>query len=244
MNDAVTAGTVVFPVADAGVRDDADRADGEAPGSLTADCLALFQWLSPAFPVGAFAWSHGLEAAIARGDVTTADTLADWLDGIVRFGAGWTDAVLLAATHRGAAPEGEIAALAAALAPSRERRAETLEQGAAFARTIASLSGATRDAAAYPVAVGQAARALSLPTQMIAALYLQAIASNLVHAAVRFVPLGQTDGQRVLARLAPVIEATAQAAAHAPLEALGGAGFRSDIAAMTHETMTTRIFRS
>ena len=210
----------------------------------TADLLALAQWLSPAYPVGAFAWSHGLEAAIEGGAVADADALADWLDGLLRHGAGWSDAVILSAAHRGDAPDAELAALAAALAPSRERRAETVEQGGAFTRTTAALAGETAGAAPYPVAVGRAARALSLPTAQVAALYLHAFASNLVSAAVRFVPLGQTEGQRVLARLAPAIETTAAEAAQAPLAALGGAAFRSDIAAMTHETLATRIFRS
>ena len=210
----------------------------------TADLLALAQWLSPAYPVGAFAWSHGLEAAIEGGAVADADALADWLDGLLRHGAGWSDAVILSAAHRGDAPDAELAALAAALAPSRERRDETVEQGGAFARTTAALSGGTAEAAPYPVAVGRAARALSLPTAQVAALYLHAFASNLVSAAVRFVPLGQTEGQRVLARLAPAIETAAAEAAVAPLAALGGSAFRSDIAAMTHETLATRIFRS
>lgn len=217
---------------------------GRIPMTETADLLTLTQWLSPAYPVGAFAWSHGLEAAIAGGDVTDAEALFDWLDALIRHGAGWTDAVLLSAAHRGDPPEAELAALAAALAPSRERQAETVEQGAAFARTTGALTGSRADPAPYPVAVGRAARALSLPTAQVAALHLHAVAGNLVSAAVRFVPLGQTDGQRVLARLAPVIETAAAAAAEAPLAALGGAAFRSDIAAMTHETMTTRIFRS
>ena len=217
---------------------------GRIPMTETADLLALAQWLSPAYPVGAFAWSHGLEAAIEAGAVADANALQDWLDALLRHGAGWSDAVILSAAHRGDAPDAELAALAAALAPSRERRAETVEQGGAFARTTAALAGHPSWPAPYPVAVGRAARALALPTAQVAALYLQAFAGNLVSAAVRFVPLGQTEGQRVLARLAPAIETTAAEAAAAPLAALGGAAFRSDIAAMTHETLATRIFRS
>ena len=217
---------------------------GRIPMTETADLLALAQWLSPAYPVGAFAWSHGLETIIEAGEVSDADALGDWLDGLVHHGAGWSDAVILSAAHRGDAPDAELAALATALAPSRERRAETVEQGGAFARTTAALAGETAEPAPYPVAVGRAARVLSLPTAQVAALYLHGFTSNLVSAAVRFVPLGQTEGQRVLARLAPAIEASAREAGEAPLAALGGSAFRADIAAMAHETLTTRIFRS
>mgnify|MGYP006271541193 CR=1 FL=1 len=217
--------------------------DGPIPMTETADLLALTQWLSPAYPVGAFAWSHGMEAAIAAGDIHDPATLADWLDALLRHGAGWSDAVLLAAAHRGE-DAAALAALATALAPSRERRLETREQGAAFARTTAALEGGPPGPAPYPVAVGTAARRLSAPTGTVVSLYLHAVASNLVSAAVRFVPLGQTEGQRVLAGLAPLIERLAREAAEAPVDALGGCAFRSDIAAMRHETLTTRIFRS
>jgi len=122
----------------------------------TADLLTLTQWLSPAYPVGAFAWSHGLEAAIAGGDVSDAPGLDTWLRAVLAHGAGWTDAVLLAQAHAGQTPLADLAALAAALAPSRERRAETMEQGAAFARTTGALTGDALAPMAYPVAVGAA----------------------------------------------------------------------------------------
>jgi len=209
------------------------------------DLLALQQWLSPAYPVSAYAWSQGLERAIAAGDVPDAAALEAWVRDVLAHGQGWTDAVFLA---RAREAEGEtlagIAELAAAFAPARERLAETREQGAAFARTTAALTGRALPAMPYPVAVGAASRALSLPTATVAALYLQAGAGALVSAAVRFVPLGQTEGQRVLARLHPLIERLAADAAAAPLDAAGGCAFRADIASMQHETMKTRIFRS
>ena len=217
---------------------------GRIPMTETADLLALAQWLSPAYPVGAFAWSHGLEAAIEGGAVADADALADWLDGLLRHGAGWSDAVILSAAHRGDAPDGELAALAAALAPSRERRAETVEQGGAFARTTAALAGHPSWPAPYPVAVGRAARALALPTAQVAALYLQAFAGNLVSAAVRFVPLGATEGQVVLARLRPVILEAAERAARTAPEDISLSQPGADLASLAHETQTVRIFRS
>jgi urease accessory protein len=208
------------------------------------DLLTLTQWLSPAFPVGSFAYSHGLETVIAEGGVSSAATLQDWLEDVLRFGAGRTDAILLAHAMRRALPSDHLAAFAEALPSSRERHQETLEQGAAFTRAVNALTGADRPAMALPVAVGAAAAGLDLPVECVAALYLHAFASNLVSVAVRFVPLGQTDGQRVLSRLHPVISDVAADATKAELSDIGTACFGADLAAMRHEAQAVRLFKT
>jgi len=208
-----------------------------------AGLLTLVQWLSPAFPVGGFAYSHGLEWAISQGEVTTADSLRDWLEDILAHGSGRSDAILLACALRGedAAP---LADLAHALAPSRERLEETLAQGRAFLATTNALTGQHLPAMPYPVAVGVAARGLGILPERVVALYLHAFASNLVQAGVRFIPLGQTEGQQVLAALHPHIERIAGEAAFAGPDDIGTATLRGDLAAMHHETMNVRIFRT
>lgn len=208
------------------------------------DLLRLTQWLSPAFPVSSYAYSHGLEAAIAAGEVRDGCALLAWLETVLRAGAGRNDAILLCLALRGELPEEELADLAAALAGSAERLEETRAQGAAFAATISGMEPDAVAALPYPVAVGVAARRLSLPLEQVAQLYLHAFASNLVSAAVRFVPLGQVEGQRVLAMLHPVLaEIAAEAAPDGP-EGLGGAAFGADISAMAHEGLEVRIFRT
>ncbi|MGC8202834.1 urease accessory protein UreF [Aliiroseovarius sp. PTFE2010] len=208
----------------------------------TADLLTLTQWLSPAFPLGAFAYSHGLEQAVAAGEVRDADGLQGWLLDIVQLGAGRNDAVLLSMTHRGA-DAAEMAALARALAPTRERWEETSAQGRAFADTVTAM-GHSVAPAALPVAVGQAARRLSLDTAQVTALYLHGFAANLVSAGVRFIPLGQTEGQVTLGGLHGAIDDLAAWAATAGRDDLGGATIRADLGAALHETMDVRIFRS
>jgi len=203
----------------------------------------LTAWFSPAYPVGAYSYSHGLEWAVECGEVTTPDALRDWIAAVVAFGAGRTDAVLLAAAYRAPDP-GPVAELAAALAPSAERYLETMAQGAAFARVTAAAWGTSPAPMAYPVAVGHAARALELPLALTATLYLQAFAANIVSAGVRLVPLGQTDGQRITSELMPLCASTAAGALEASLEEIGGIAFRSDLAAMYHETQYTRLYRS
>ncbi len=205
--------------------------------------LTLGQWLSPAFPVGAFAWSHGLEQAVRDGAVKDAGTLADWLDAMLTCGAGRTDAILLIEAARAEDVTG-IAELAAALAPSRERLAETMGQGAAFAAMMRAVWGFDVADMAYPVAVGRAARLAGLPEVTVAQMFLQSVASNLVQAAQRLMPLGQTAAQRVLMDLSPLCAQVAQEAADAGLDGIGGAGFAMDIASMRHERMEPRMFRS
>lgn len=205
--------------------------------------LTLHQLFSPAFPVGAFAWSHGLETAVQEGAVRDADTARDWLSAVLTHGAGWSDAVLCAQAMQGGAVV-ELAELALALSPSAERQAETLEQGTAFAATVRAVWSVDVPDAAYPVAVGAAVAALDLPRQDALRLYLMAFTANLTSAAVRLVPLGQTDGQRILCALAPICAAQAGAALGASLDELGGFAPMLDAQSMRHESLYSRIFRS
>ena len=206
--------------------------------------LSLVQWLSPAFPTGGYAFSHGLEWAVSVGDVRTAAQLQGWISAVLAEGSGRTDAILLAQALRPGADLAALAALAEALAASRERLAESLDQGRALALTVAALTGRDLVPMPYPVALGAAARPCGLPVRQVVALYLHAFTSNLVQAGVRFVPLGQTEGQAVLAALHPLIDRLAAEAADAELDRIGSGAFRSDLAAMRHETMDVRIFRT
>lgn len=214
----------------------ATPADLEAVQTLTA-------WLSPAYPVGSYSYSHGLEWEVGAGRVASAPALAAWTGDILRYGGGRTDVVLLAAAYRAEDPAA-IAELAEALAPSAERHLETMAQGAAFARTTSAAWETPVPPAPYPVAVGIAARARGLPLELTATLYLQAFAAALVSAGVRLIPLGQTDGQRITRALVPLVAEIAQAALAAPPEAIGGIAVAADIAAMRHETQYSRLYRS
>ncbi|MCV2880748.1 urease accessory protein UreF [Actibacterium sp. XHP0104] len=208
-----------------------------------ADLLTLVQWLSPAFPLGSFAYSHGLEHAISVGLVRDAAALGDWLATVLQEGSGAVDATLLCLAQKGGDAD-HLADMARALAASRERLEESQAQGRAFVSTVNQITGSDHPARPLPVAVGVAARRLGLPPAQVAALYLHAFASNLVSAAVRFVPLGQTEGQRVLAQLHQPIQAVASRAATAGLPDLTSAALGADLSAMRHEDMDVRIFRT
>lgn len=210
----------------------------------------LMTWLSPAFPVGAFAYSHGLERAIHDGLIADRASLVAWLQALVERGSGWNDAVLLAESWRRASAcedVAEVAELGEAMAGSRERHMETTLQGGAFIDAMRAWGGDLAEgegAMPYPVAVGAAAarHAVRLEDALIA--YLHAFASNLVQASVRLVPLGQRDGVATLAALEPVVLRTARRGATSTLDDLGSCTLVADIMSMNHETQYSRVFRS
>ncbi|KXF78963.1 urease accessory protein UreF [Paramesorhizobium deserti] len=214
--------------------------------------IRLLTWLSPAFPVGAFSYSHGLERAINDGLIRDRQTLAEWLTDLLSHGSGWNDAVLFAESFRQAQADGgaltEVTELAEALAGSRERHMETMLQGSAFAKAAAAWPHEVLQRLGsnvpYPVAVGAVAAAHGVGVEAALAAYLHAFTSNLIQGAVRLVPLGQSDGVAVLAALEDAIIGLATRAAHSTLDDLGSAAILSDIMAMQHETQYSRVFRS
>lgn len=207
------------------------------------DLLTLAQWLSPAFPVGAFAYSHGVETAIRDGAIGDATTLETWLAGVLKDGTGRSDAILLAEAYRSSDPFA-VDEVARAFSASAERIRESERQGAAFAATTRAVWGLDVPDLMYPVAVGRAAGLKAIDLEATTALYLQAFASNLVSAAVRLIPLGQTDGQTVLAALAPLCEEHAAQSLALSIDDLWSTAWGSDIAAMRHETLEPRLFQS
>jgi len=216
---------------------------------MTEARYRLMTWMSPAYPVGAFSYSHGLEYAVEAGLITDRATLAGWIEDCLRHGAGRSDAILAAHAWRAddAGTRAEIAELARALQPARERLLESEAQGAAFQLVTAEVWPAPGIDAAplpYPVALGIAARAHAIPLDETLEACLWAFAANLVSAGVRLVPLGQTDGQRVQSDVMPVILDIARQAEGASLDDIGGCAFRAEIAAMRHETQHVRLFRS
>jgi urease accessory protein len=230
----------------------------EMPENEAAALYRLMTWLSPSFPVGAFSYSSGIEWAVEAGDVTNVASLHEWLAAMLTEGAGICDAIFLAHTHRAAssgddARLAEIAELASAFMPSRERHLETTAQGKAFieiARAawhtpkIDRLIDACRTTTVYPVAVGLVGAAHAIPLPPTIHAFLHAVVSNWISAGARLVPLGQTDSQRLLAELESAVAATAKRALAASLDELGSATFRADLASMRHETQYTRLFRS
>ena len=218
---------------------------------MSTSLQKLLTWLSPAFPVGAFAWSAGLETAIVRGTVTDRATTHDWVTGALRQGGIKTDAILLAHALRAwkdRAKLGELADFCLALTPSRERHAETTLTGQAFIQAAAAWAPDTPaplpDPCPYPVAIGAIAGSHGIGAFETLVAFLTATVHGQVSVAVRLVPIGQSDGLSIMASLEPEIAALAALCRDAALDDIGSIAYGADIAQMQHETLPTRIFRS
>ena len=209
---------------------------------INPDTLRAVQYLSPAFPIGGFAYSQGLESAISSGFVTDAVSLQDWISSQLLHGPGRADAILIAHARQGDCDG--LADLAYALAPSLERDLELREMGRAYGAQMAGLTGADFPSLPLPVAIGHSMRGLDLPTADILALFLPGFAAQMVSVGVRFVPLGQSAGQAVLAALAPLILRVADEAASAELSDISSSTIGADMASMAHETLEVRIYRT
>ncbi len=217
-------------------------------------------WLSPAFPVGAYSYSHGLEQAVEAGLVTDRLTLIAWIEGIVRFGAGRVDGMCLLAAHRAVAAADherllDVAELAAAMRGSAELALESMAQGTAFLKAIDSgwpyLSPAPAlqsvgraNVVVYAVAIGTVASLAGIDEATVLHAYLTAFCGNLVSAALRLAPIGQSDGIAALAALESAVGSAVERLRRTPFENLGSATLMVDCCSMKHETQETRLFRS
>nr|WP_196260088.1 urease accessory protein UreF [Pelagibacterium limicola] len=219
--------------------------------------LRLFTWLSPAFPIGGFAYSQGLETAIADGRIADAPTLVHWLEGQLHLGFIRADAYFLAIAARAvssvdAQAFAETAELALALQVTAERHLETCEQARSFLFAAAAwpvetppwLDAALSKPVALPIAFGALVSAHGIGTRAAVLGFINAAIGQQISVAVRLVPLGQTQGLAVQAQLEPRVTALADDAAVASLEDIGGIAYGSDIAGMRHEDLNVRIFRS
>jgi len=226
-------------------------------GTDMSAALRLQTWLSPAFPIGAFSYSHGIEWAVEDGLVTDRTSALDWIETVLTHGTGALDGAFFAAAWRAGDGDGslDVAELAAAMRPTAELVRESGQQGEAFLLAAAVWPSPALDGlrsrlraagieAVLPVAAGVACRLHGIALATALPLYLQAFAANLVSAAVRLVPLGQTDGLRIQAALEPAVLAAARAAEVADLDELGSATPMVDWCSMRHETQYTRLFRS
>lgn len=230
-------------------------------GMAEAGLYELMSWMSPAWPVGAFAHSSGLEWAVEAGLATDRASVIAWLEDWFVQGGGWTDAVLFAFAYR-AVEAGDrealldLAELALAAQTSAERRLESTAQGGAFRRIARAAAPAQQlqwlDAIEdrdlpLPVAVACLTSGRRAPLDWALTAYLHGAVTNLASAAQRLIPLGQTDGQLVIAALQDTVAATVAKAAALegdPFEAMGQACLLADFAAMAHETQYTRLFRT
>ena len=233
----------------------------DAERGFGAVLYRMLAWFSPSFPIGAFSYSHGLETAVASGKVHDRETLRRWIAAILTNGAGRMDADTLRDAHR-AASQRDLEALTAvnrrgvAFRATSEMALETTGQGEAFLSTCraawpepfldrwAEMLGQGGEAPCHAAAVGAAAARADTSPGCAMTAYLHAMAANLVLAGLRLGIVGQTDGQRIIATLEPVVGTAVTRALTRDSSVFGGAALAVDLASMAHETQYSRLFRS
>ena len=205
--------------------------------------MTVMQWMSPAFPIGAFAYSHGLEWAIDKDHVSNGEKLQKWITDLLEYGSLRTDAIFISLILRGHDVR-KMNELSMALCPAGERLLETKLQGSAFAKVIEDVWQQDIGELSLPIAVALAAKNLSIEQNLILPAYLHAFCSNLISAAIRLTPVGQTEGQRIMLELYTTISDLVQTASESEIDDLNSACFFSDVSAMEHEYLQPRIFKT
>ena len=205
--------------------------------------ITVMQWLSPAFPIGGFAYSHGLEWAINKGYVSNREELQKWVSDLLEYGSLKNDAILIKLVLQGSDPK-EINELAMALCPASERLSETQLQGGAFCKIMREVWSLEIDELTLPIALALAAKNESIDQNLVVPAYLHSFCSNLISVAMRLIPIGQTDGQKTLRELSPLISDSVRAVAKSDKDDLGSACFLSDVSAMQHEYLQPRVFKT
>jgi urease accessory protein len=205
--------------------------------------ITVMQWLSPAFPIGGFAYSHGLEWAINKGYVSNREELQNWISDLLEYGSLKNDAILIKLVLQGFDPK-EINELAMALCPASERLSETQLQGGAFCKIMREVWSLEIDELTLPIALALAAKNESIDQNLVVPAYLHSFCSNLISVAMRLIPIGQTDGQKTLRELSPLISDSVRSVAKSDKDDLGSACFLSDVSAMQHEYLQPRVFKT
>ena len=205
--------------------------------------ITVMQWLSPAFPIGGFAYSHGLEWAINKGYVSNREELQKWVSDLLEYGSLKNDAILIKLVLQGSDPK-EINELALALCSASERLSETQLQGGAFCKIMREVWSLEIDDLTLPIALALAAKNENIDQNLVVPAYLHSFCSNLISVAMRLIPIGQTDGQKTLRELSPLISDSVRAVAKSDKDDLGSACFLSDVSAMQHEYLQPRVFKT
>ena len=205
--------------------------------------MTVMQWMSPAFPIGAFTYSHGLEWAIDKDHVSNGEKLQKWITDLLEYGSLRTDAIFISLILRGHDVR-KMNELSMALCPAGERLLETKLQGSAFAKVIEDVWQQDIGELSLPIAVALAAKNQSIEQDLILPAYLHAFCSNLISAAIRLIPIGQTEGQRIMLELYTTISDLVQTASESEIDDLNSACFFSDVSAMEHEYLQPRIFKT
>lgn len=220
-------------------------------GTRTSIDPRLLQLASPALPVGAYSYSQGLEAAVASGTVRDGAGAARWIGDVLEFSVARLEAPLLARMVAAWQRDDRAAVqswneLFLASRETAELRAETVQMGFSLDRLLAGLGvgGTGLEEPSYPCAYARAVAAWELDGRQALVAYLWSWLENQVMAALKCVPLGQTEAQAILLDLGGCLGGLAGRALVMEEEALANFAPGLALAASRHETQYSRLFRS
>jgi urease accessory protein len=234
---------------------------GEQCGIAPWALLRVLSWTSPSFPIGSYSYSHGLERAVEAGHTNSRASLVDWLEADLCYGTGRNEAIFFSEAWRCTIDDNPskllaIAELAAAFRGTAEFALESSQPAAACLTTLRKVwpdlvldrfSEMLYEHEVQPalaVVLGVRSARQGVPLSLALPAFLQAYIANLVTAGVRLIPLGQTDGQLVIAELEHTVLAVSKEAQQITINELGSAAIMVELASMEHESQYTRLFRS
>ena len=227
----------------------------------TFNLYRVMTWASPSFPIGAFSYSHGIEYAVEADLVWDGESLEHWIRSVIIDGDGRSDAILFRLAYEATKTENraalqEIIELASAMRATSEFAVESREQGGAFFKIaisawpnpdfeiVENLINGNESSLAYPISFAVVCAVHSVPLESSLYAYLHGYVSNLVSTGIRLIPLGQTDGQSVIANLEADVASAVDSAMRTSLDDLGAATPITISTYTPHEPQYTRSFRS
>ena len=196
-------------------------------------------WFSSSFPIGSFAYSHGLEAMIDNKYIKDEKDILKCIDVLTNHGTLKNDFIYIKETYEGY----ELNDIVLANAASKERYFETISLGKSFSKILKETwSFDLEPNLSYPICIGKAGLHFKIPFDKLITFYFQSFISNLINICVKHIPLGQKVGQDCIIETLPKIEKLLKDMKNFSMEDIGGINFVSDIHSIKHENLRTRIY--
>tara|TARA_B100001248_G_scaffold129623_1_gene97190 strand:- start:147 stop:860 length:714 start_codon:yes stop_codon:yes gene_type:complete len=223
-----------------------------------SDLHTVLTWFSPSYPIGSYAYSHGLEYAVEEGLVKDPQTLLGWIRDLLFFGTGYNDSIIINSIYDSVANDNcvefdYISQIANAIKPTKEIALESYQQGVSFKNILMDVYSNSNltfylnrldDCITYPSVVGVAGGIFEVEKKLLLHSYLHAFTSNILSAALRIMPIGQTEIQKIIFQMKGNVEEMTNKSLGLSLSDLGSSVFISDWASSKHQNQYTRLFRS
>ena len=204
------------------------------------DPLQILQiWFSSSFPIGSYAYSHGLEALIDNKKIKNKDEVKEYLNALLFFGTLRNDFIFIKSIYDGE----EIDELILASATSKERKIEMIDMGNSFRKIMKDSWGlALPENTSFIYCLAKAGLYFNINFDDLIKFYLQSFISNLINVCVKHIPMSQKDGQIINVNFIDQIQKFLTQSKHLTLNDVGSTFFIGDIFSIKHERLESRIY--